>query len=77
MTLRRKLLLWYSGVFFLSAAVLVTAMYFLIGHKMKREFFRFLTNEYREAEGITKENYGDEDALRRDVEVLPALLPAL
>ena len=69
MTLRRRLLLWYSGLFFVSAAVLVTAMYLLIAHKVKREFFRYLTNEYEEAERITKQNLGDEGALRRDVEV--------
>ena len=72
MTLRRKLLLWYSGVFFLSATVLVSSMYFLIAHKMKQEFFRYLRDEYAEAGRIVRENFDDGEQLRWhvDLEVL-------
>jgi len=69
MTLRRKLLLWYSGVFFLSAAGLVSIMYLLIAHKMRREFFRYLRDEYQEAQGIVEANLGDEEELRRHAEL--------
>jgi len=68
-TLRRKLLLWYSGVFFVSAAVLVGSMYWLIAHKLKRDFFHYLRDEYEEAQRIVAENLGNDERLRQDVEM--------
>jgi len=67
--LRTKLLIWYSGIFFLSAAVLVVAMYSVIAHKTKRQFFRYFENEYEEAVGIITQNMGDPEAMRQDVEL--------
>ncbi len=69
MTLRRKLLLWYSGVFFVSAAVLVGSMYWLIAHKLRRDFLHYLGDEYAQAQHIAGENLNDEEELRRDVEM--------
>jgi len=69
MTLRTKLLLWYSGVFFLSAAFLVTAMYWLIAHKMKNEFSHYFEDEYEEAQRIVKEHYDDPEALEQEAGV--------
>lgn len=69
MTLRTKLLLWYSGVFFFSAAFLVTTMYLLITHKMRQEFVRYFADEYEEAQRIVKEHIRDPRELERAVEV--------
>jgi len=69
MTLRKKLLLWYSGVFFLSATVLVSSMYLLIAHKLKQEFFHYLRDEYAEARRIVRDNFDDEGQLRRHAEL--------
>ena len=69
MTLRSKLLLWYSGVFFLSAAVLVGSMYLLIAHKTKQDFFRYLSDEYKEAQRIVLGNMDNEEAMRQFVKI--------
>ena len=69
MTLRRKLLLWYSGVFFVSAAVLVGSMYWLIAHKLRRDFFHYLGDEFAQAQRIVAENLGNQQRLRQDIEM--------
>ncbi len=69
MTLRRKLLLWYSGVFFVSAAVLVGSLYWLIAHKLKQDYFHYLRDEFAESQRIAAEDFGDEQRLREDVEM--------
>ena len=67
MTLRTKLLAWYSGVFFVSAAVLVTAMYGVVAHKLRNDFFHYLEDEYREAQGVTRAGLADKAELEQDV----------
>ena len=68
MTLRRRLLLWYSGVFFFSAAFLVTAMYLLTAHKMRKEFSHYFRDEYEEAQRIVREHSVGSEELERAVE---------
>lgn len=68
MTLRRKLLLWYSGVFFASAVFLVVTMYLLIAHKTRSQFFRYFEDEYEEAQRIVKENLTRPAEMRMEVE---------
>ena len=42
MSLRLKLLLWYTGVFAVSGALLTTTMYALVAHRMRIEVERDL-----------------------------------
>ncbi len=48
MTLRRRLLLWYTGVMAISSCLLIFVLYLLIEHKMKGEAQKFLHDEYEE-----------------------------
>jgi heavy metal sensor kinase len=67
-TLRQRLFLWYGGVLFGMAAVLVVAVYSIVAHKLKGEFDQFLLDEYREAVEITNGHLDDLSALERAIE---------
>jgi signal transduction histidine kinase len=69
LTLRRKLLLWYSGVFFLTACGLAFGMYALVAHKLRGDFFQHLTDEYEEALRISAEHANEPEALRTAIEI--------
>jgi two-component system OmpR family sensor kinase len=66
--LRTRLLLWYSGVFFVSASALVGAMYGAVAQKLRGDFFSYMTDGYHEVCRITGESLADPEELRRDVE---------
>lgn len=53
MSLRLKLLLWYTGVFAVSGALLVTTLYLLIAHRMRSDVGKFLEDEYEEYARLT------------------------
>jgi two-component system heavy metal sensor histidine kinase CusS len=55
MSLRTRLLLWYSGVFAVSGALLVLLLYFLIAHKMRTDAQKFLNDEYEACARTTLE----------------------
>ena len=69
MTLRTKLLVWYSGVFFLTASGLVLSMYAVIAHKIRGDFLHHLSDEYDEAVRITTEHIGSPDDLSTSVRI--------
>ncbi len=69
MKLRTRLLLWYSGVFFVSASSLVGAMYGAVARKLRGDFFSYMADGYQEVCRITRDNLGDPEEMRRDVEV--------
>jgi heavy metal sensor kinase len=68
MTLRGKLVLWYSGVFFVSATFLVVTMYLLIAHKTRTQFFGYFDDEYEECRRIVEENKKDPVGLKQEAE---------
>ena len=59
MKLRTRLLLWYSGVFFVSASALVGAMYGAVARKLRGDFFSYMADGYHEACRITTEGLSD------------------
>jgi heavy metal sensor kinase len=67
-TLRQRLFLWYGGVLFATAVVLVLSVYLTVAHKVRGEFHQFLTDEYLEAVAITNEHIEDQRALRLAME---------
>ena len=71
MTLRRKLLLWYTGVLAVSGFALMLAVYLLTEHQMRRELDRFLYDEVREWTSLCREHGQSvaslEEALRSDI----------
>ena len=67
MTLRQRLFLWYGGVLFVTGGCLCLVLYLIVAHKMRKEFYQFLTDEYLEAVQITNENLGNRRALKRAV----------
>lgn len=67
MSLRLKLVLWYTGVFALSGCVLTTSLYALITHKIRREIDRDLGEEYEEWRLITLDALDDPVALDRQI----------
>ncbi len=69
MTLRKRLLLWYSGVFFLLACVLVGVIYLLVARAMHREFAHYLSEEYDEGRRIVAELFGDGEGLKSAVRI--------
>ena len=48
MTIRRKLLLWYTGVFAVSGCALMLALYLFAAHQMRRATDKFLFDECKE-----------------------------
>lgn len=69
MTLRGRLVLWYSGVFFLSAAILVTTMYLLIAHKTRGELEHYLRDEFNECRRMVRQHIDDPEGLAESVTV--------
>ena len=71
MSLRTKLVLWYTGVFGVSGGLLVVALYVLIAHKLWSEADTFLVDEYQEWVGMTLASLDDiprlEAAIRREI----------
>ena len=53
MSLRTKLVVWYTAVFGASGCILVVALYSLIAHKLHGDADAFLENEYDEWVGLT------------------------
>jgi len=47
-TLRRKLLLWYTGVLAVTSFVAMVALYLFSAHQMRREIDKFLLDELKE-----------------------------
>ncbi len=55
MSLRGKLVLWYTTVFAVSGSLLCVALYLLIAHALGAEADRFLEEEFQEVRQITQE----------------------
>jgi heavy metal sensor kinase len=58
MTVRRRLVLWYSGVFAVSGFALVLAIYLLTVHQLQREVDKFLRDEVFEVLRVCREHQG-------------------
>jgi two-component system heavy metal sensor histidine kinase CusS len=71
-TLRRRLLLWYTGVLFVCMGGLLTGTYLLVEHRLKADFRKFLTDEFRNCRRITLDNWDDQDDLHREIKALVA-----
>jgi len=69
MTLRQRLFVWYGAVLFAVCGLFVTEIYLLVAHKMKKEFYQFLADEYEEGVRLVNENIADLEALTRTIEV--------
>jgi heavy metal sensor kinase len=67
MSLRTRLLLWYTGVFALSGFLLTGALYALIAHKLRSETDKFLEDEYEECLRITAQHLGNPEMLRATI----------
>jgi len=67
--LRTKLLVWYSGLFFLFAALCATTMYAVIAHKMRIDFLHYLADEYDSARGMTQVGLSEFADLERDLRI--------
>ena len=65
MTIRRKLLLWYTGVLAASGAVLIFALYLFTAHQMQREIEKFLLDECKEWAAFCRETAPDLSELER------------
>ncbi|HOX39295.1 MAG TPA: ATP-binding protein [Candidatus Brocadiia bacterium] len=69
MTVRRKLLLWYSGVFFISSTFLVASVFALFAHKLQSDFYSHLRDEYREHMRVIQTYQGNPVAFRQAISV--------
>jgi heavy metal sensor kinase len=58
MTVRRRLVLWYSGVLAVSGLALILAVYFLTAHQLRREADKFLRDEMFEMIRLCRERGG-------------------
>ena len=65
MTIRRKLLLWYTTVFTVSAIALMVALYLFTAHQMHREVETFLLDECEEWAAMCRKTLPDLPALER------------
>jgi len=68
MSLRAKLVLWYTGVFGVSGCLLVLALFSLIARRMQSELDRHLLDEYEECKGLTLQRLDTPDLLRKAME---------
>jgi len=68
MSLRAKLVLWYTGVFGGSGAMLAIGLFALVAHRMQSEVDSLLQEEYRECHGITLAMLGDPERLAKAIE---------
>ena len=64
MSLRAKLVLWYTAFFAISGALLTGGLYLLIARTLEAEAEKFLAEEYDEATRITLQSIGDLGQLR-------------
>ncbi|MBM4042316.1 MAG: HAMP domain-containing protein [Planctomycetes bacterium] len=55
MSLRAKLVLWYTAVFAVSGSLLCVTLYLLIAHALGAEADRFLEEEFQEVRQITRD----------------------
>ena len=65
MTLRRKLVLWYTGVFAVSGCLLAVAMSALTTHRLRSEFDKELASELDEWRAFTVEHFDNPTLLQR------------
>ena len=65
MTIRQKLLLWYTGVLAVSGCILMLTLYFLTAHQMRREVEKFLLDECNEWADHYRNTAPDLSALER------------
>ena len=69
MSLRLKLLLWYTGVLALSGGLLATTMYALVAHRMRSEVENDLEEEVAEWRAMTLHSLDDLPALRKQIRI--------
>jgi hypothetical protein len=74
MSLRAKLVLWYTAVFAVSGSLLCTALYLLITHALGAEADRFLDDEFQEVRQITRDSISQPAALQ--ARIVDELRPA-
>jgi len=67
MSLRTKLVLWYTGVFGASGCLLVTVVFSLIAHRLREEQDRYLLDEFVECAKITRENADDLSSIKEQM----------
>lgn len=65
MKLRQRLFVWNTGVIFAVGGVLLLAIYLIVAHKVKKEFFQFLTDEYGEGILIVRKEADNPAGLAR------------
>ena len=69
MSLRLKLLLWYTGVFAVSACLLTITMYALVTYRLRSEVDKDLEEELEEWCQMTSESLDDLPALERQIRI--------
>lgn len=67
MTIRQRLFLWYGGVLIAVCGLFVAEIYLLVSHKMRKEFYQFLSDEYQEAVHTTNRLLDDPEALAEGI----------
>ena len=67
MSLRLKLVLWYTGVFGASACVMVLTLHALVAHRLRSELHKLLEDEHEEWTRITREHGDDLRGLKRQI----------
>ena len=67
MSLRLKLVLWYTGVFGASACVMVLTLHALVAHRLRSELHKLLEDEHEEWARITREHGDDLRGLKRQI----------
>ena len=69
MSLRVKLLLWYTGVFAVSGCLCTTTMYALVTHRLRSEVDKDLEEEFDEWCQMTRGSLDDLPALERQIRI--------
>jgi len=69
MSLRLKLLLWYTGVFAVSACLLTITMYALVTYRLRSEVDKDLEEELVEWRQMTSDSLDDLPALERQIRI--------
>lgn len=68
MTIRRRLFLWYTGVFAASAAAIMAAFYAISAHKLRSDYERYVLDEYDDLALTTLANLDDLSELRAAIQ---------
>lgn len=72
MKLRWKVFWWNTAVIAGVGGILLTTIYFIVGHKIRKEFYQFLSDEYQETESLVRATGGDpmrmKDLLEKEVQ---------